>query len=123
MGFRTRRYGPPVTSWWPSTRRAARAHCLPSVRTDQRTSATEPAAIATARTAIATSTWNEESVSGELVGRRTLQTMPKPTPWRSRPTVPIESRVRSADAAGRRRKTKIAAKENQATRIATAVHS
>jgi hypothetical protein len=57
------------------------------------------------------------------MGRRRLHTIAKPTASKAMPTVPIGSLVFSGEAGGRRRKTKIAAKENQAARIARVVHS
>ena len=118
------RYGPPVTEPGVPPRGARPAPIV--VRgsgMDQSVSATEPAASATSRTATPARIGIGASSRGEPRGRRTLQTVAKPTPWRTRPTVPIGSRVRSADGGDRLRRTNTAAKANQAARIATKVHS
>src|SRR5258708_2447219 len=64
MGLRTNRYGPAVISLWPSTRRAASAHCLPSVLTAEAISQAETAARANVHTENAIPTLPERISTG-----------------------------------------------------------
>src|ERR1017187_1737794 len=102
-------------SVWPSTRRAARAHCLPKRRAAAFTSHVEATAMATVNTARPHSTTGEPGLTGEkcFCSKGNDQTEKEGAPRRNIPMSEAQSRFVSRARGGRFLSQKVRRKIHQ----------